>query len=76
MIEPNLPPVYLYDDHDQQNSHKDFVNIDDIKRNLPISPLDERKEFLEKYQDFLTAEHLHELLRLDMIVSFHWVMCL
>ena len=66
MIEPNLPPLCLYDDQDQ---NKDRVNIDEIRRNLPISPLDERKDLLEKYQEFLTAEHLHELLRLDMLVS-------
>jgi aspartyl-tRNA(Asn)/glutamyl-tRNA(Gln) amidotransferase subunit B len=68
MIEPNLPPLCLYDDNDKQIHQKDFVNIDEIKRNLPISPLDERKELLNQYKDFLTAEHLHELLRLDMIV--------
>jgi aspartyl-tRNA(Asn)/glutamyl-tRNA(Gln) amidotransferase subunit B len=72
MIEPNLPPLYLYDDNDKQN--KNFVNIDEIKRNLPISPLDERKEYLNKYKDFLTAEHLHELLRLDMIDYFQDIM--
>lgn len=66
MIEPNLPPLCLYDDQDQ---NKDRVNIDEIRRNLPISPLDERKDLLEKYSEFLTAEHLHELLRLDMLVS-------
>jgi len=71
MIEPNLPPLYLYDDNDKKIFEKNFINIDEIKRNLPISPLDERKEFLNKYKDFLTAEHLHELLRLDMIVSCH-----
>lgn len=66
MIEPNLPPLHLYDDQDQI---KDRVNIDEIRRNLPISPLDERKNLLEKYHEFLTVEHLHELLRLDMLVS-------
>ncbi len=69
MIEPNLPPLRIYDDQDKQNHRKDLVNIDEIKRNLPISPLQERTELLEKYKDFLTAEHLHELLRLDMLVS-------
>lgn len=68
MIEPNLPPLYLYDDNDQIN--KFYPNIDEIKRNLPISPLDERKEYLNKYSEFLTAEHLHELLRLDMMDYF------
>jgi aspartyl-tRNA(Asn)/glutamyl-tRNA(Gln) amidotransferase subunit B len=71
MIEPNLPPLCLYDNNDQHINQKDFVNIDEIKRNLPMSPLDERKELLDKYKDFLTAEHLHELLRLDMIVSIN-----
>ncbi|CAF1466588.1 unnamed protein product [Adineta ricciae] len=66
MIEPNLPPLYLYDDSDKHKYQKDLVNIDEIKRDLPISPLEERKEILEKYKDFLTAEHLNELLRLDM----------
>jgi len=74
MIEPNLPPLYLYDDNDKEIYQKNFVNIDEIKRNLPISPLDERKEFLNKYKDFLTAEHLHELLRLDMIEYFNNIM--
>jgi len=74
MIEPNLPPLYLYDDNDKQIQQENSVNIDHIKRNLPISPLDERKEFLDKYKDFLTAEHLHELLRLDMIDYFRDVM--
>lgn len=69
MIEPNLPPLYLYDDSDKHKYQKDLVNIDEIKRDLPISPLEERKEILEKYKDFLTAEHLNELLRLDMNVS-------
>mgnify|MGYP001094794901 CR=1 FL=1 len=70
MIEPNLPPLYLYDDQDQNKhlSTKYLVNIDEIKRSLPISPLEERKQLLEQYQDFLTVEHLHELLRLDMLV--------
>ncbi|CAF1189520.1 unnamed protein product [Rotaria sordida] len=74
MIEPNLPPLYLYDDNDKHIYGKNFVNIDDIKRNIPISPLDERKQYLDKYKDFLTAEHLHELLRLDMIDYFRDVM--
>ena len=70
MIEPNLPPLHLYDDQNQTEHHNDrLVNIDAIRRNLPISPLDERKNLLEKYHGFLTAEHLHELLRLDMLVS-------
>ncbi|CAF3875223.1 unnamed protein product [Adineta steineri] len=74
MIEPNLPPLHLYDNNDKQIQQKDFVNIDEIKKTLPISPLEERQEFLNKYKDFLTAEHLHELLRLDMMDYFRDVM--
>lgn len=69
MIEPNLPPLYLYDDKDNSVDQKRFVNVDAIKRHLPISPLEQRKQLLNQYKDFLTAEHVHELLRLDMLVS-------
>lgn len=69
MIEPNLPPLILCDDADKRATRRsDFVNIDEIKRDLPVSPLKERQHFLEIYKDFLTAEHLHEILRFDMIV--------
>ncbi|CAF2107432.1 unnamed protein product [Rotaria magnacalcarata] len=74
MIEPNLPPLFLYDDNDKNVNRKDFVNIDHIKRSLPMTPFDERKQYLDKYKDFLTVEHLHELLRLDMIDYFRDVM--
>lgn len=70
MIEPNLPSLCLHDNADKNINQKNFVNIDEIKRTLPISPLEERQQYLEKYKEFLTAEHLHELLRLDMIVSY------
>ena len=69
MIEPNLPPLCLYDD-DKHIYQNDFVNIDEIKKNLPMSPLEERQYYLNKYKEFLTSEHVHELVRLDMIVSF------
>ena len=70
MIEPNLPPLYLHDDRDRAvTNHREFVNIDEIKRQLPISPLEQRKELLERYKAFLTVEHVHELLRLDLLVS-------
>ena len=70
MIEPNLPPLCLYDD-DKHIYQNDFVNIDEIKKNLPMSPLEERQYYLNKYKEFLTSEHVHELVRLDMIVSFY-----
>ena len=69
MIEPNLPPLYLHDNADENVDGQRFVNIDEIKRTLPVSPLEQRKELLNQYKMFLTAEHLHELLRLDMLVS-------
>ena len=69
MMEPNLPPLYLYDDHDKPSDRTNFVNIDEVKRHLPISPFDERQQFMNQYKEFLTAEHVHELLRLDMVVS-------
>lgn len=70
MIEPNLPPLFIHDDTDRTTATRPaWVNIDAIKRALPISPLEQRKQLLEQYGDFLTVEHVHELLRLDMLVS-------
>lgn len=70
MIEPNLPPLRLYDNTDRTGNLQVFVNIDEIKQKLPVTPFEERKRLLEQYNAFLTAEHVHELLRLDMLVSF------
>ena len=69
MIEPNLPPLYLFDNTESLKKSLTSVNIDDIRRNLPETPLEQRTKLLEQYKEFLTVEHMHELLRLDMLVS-------
>jgi aspartyl-tRNA(Asn)/glutamyl-tRNA(Gln) amidotransferase subunit B len=69
MIEPNLPPLYIHDDTSRHVNQKNFVNIDEIKRHLPMTPLEQRNKLLEQYREFLTNEHVLELLRLDMLVS-------
>ncbi|CAF0863652.1 unnamed protein product [Didymodactylos carnosus] len=77
MPEPNLPPLYLYDDNDiMPTNNPNYINIDEIHRQLPLSPFKQREQMQIKYKDFLTTEHIFDLLRYEMMDYFNELMAL
>nr|XP_002127266.1 glutamyl-tRNA(Gln) amidotransferase subunit B, mitochondrial-like [Ciona intestinalis] len=68
MPEPNLPPLQLYDDLTIHNTCGDGINIDDIRREIPLLPAQLRKILDEKYK--LDEQEIKFLLDREMVNYF------
>ncbi|XP_078068668.1 glutamyl-tRNA(Gln) amidotransferase subunit B, mitochondrial isoform X2 [Mustelus asterias] len=70
MPEPNLPPLVIYDNETIPSNvnHRQVVNIDHIREQLPELPNEKRKRLVEKYG--ILTEHSFTLVNENGLVQF------